>query len=106
MRINFNGEVSLINSWNGNSPDWLDHLREEFCRSYDMDPRKSTVIGYLESIDAAQAMVDWLQHQGYKVSYYEIIYKLGLDDIRRISYGLDFDDACPRFIELRLKHGV
>jgi hypothetical protein len=104
MRINFNGEISLIYPWEEDAPDWLDHLQDEFCRAYDMDPDKSTVIGYLGSPDAAQDMAAWLKGQEYRVSYYELAYKQRHDDIRTVSYGLEFDDACPRFIELKLKH--
>jgi hypothetical protein len=105
MRINFNGETSSINSWANSDVKWLDYLQEEFCSSYDLDINKSTVIGYLGDPTAAQDMAVWLQHQGYRVSYYELSYKSRSDSNRTVSYGLDFDDTCLKFTELRLKCG-
>lgn len=106
MRINLNGETSLVNTWDGPNQEWLDHIQAEFCRSYDLNPENSQVISYLWIPDAAKDMAGWLQSQGYRVSYYQLDYRPRPDDSRTICFGLDFDDHCPRFIELRLKHGV
>jgi hypothetical protein len=106
MKVNFNGETSKNNSWNGDELGWFDALQEQFCEENDLNYESNTVISFLWQPEAAQAMESWLRQWGYRVSYYEIPYMTRRgDDGRPVCYGLDFDDSCPKFIELRLKYG-
>jgi hypothetical protein len=105
MKINFNGETSKNNSWDGEESLWFDHLQEQFCDDNDLNYKHNVVVSFLWQPEAARAMESWLQERGYRASYYEIPFMTSrATDSRPVCYGLDFDDSCPLFTELRLKY--
>jgi hypothetical protein len=107
MKINFNTSTSIHNGWKYQNLGWFDDLQALFCRDYDLDPDNVTVSSFLWDPAAAHAMETWLLGLGYKVRYYEISYQVPNDGSGwPICYGLEFDDACPQFIELKLKHSL
>jgi len=106
MRVNLNSQTSVINSWNGGELRWFDHLQAEFCRDHDLDTDSDHVISYLWQPDAARDMAAWLRAKGHRANYYELSYKYNKAGVDRpICYGIEFDDSCPLFTELRLKQG-
>ena len=105
MRINFNRTTSELLFWNKpqpNVPGWLLLLRKQFLADYDIFMSGTNVYEFENSEQYAQLFCEWMCSIGYNVKFWSINFKV--DDRKpTFAYGIEIDEACPKFIELKMK---
>jgi hypothetical protein len=102
MKINFNRETSkLLGDYRDNSiPDWLKFLQLEWLKNYDIDPNAPTSYKLMWQKQGVSLLCEWLKTENYIVNYWEL--PIGLNG-EIAAYGIDFNESCEKFIELKLK---
>jgi hypothetical protein len=64
---------------------------------------------YISTPPGARAFAAWLKDSGYRANYWAIepmVYKDGYNSAKITEYlgfGVIFDEACPKFVEIKLK---
>lgn len=106
MRINLNGSTSVTMGWHMDKPDppWFVHLTGRFCADYDMDFESQDVRVFLSSQQGIRILAHWLQEDGFRARYWEFDWRRNPDAHATIAYGIEFDDDCPKFVEVKLAH--
>lgn len=83
---------------------WLNKLFEEFAEEHDMIIN-TKVREWGRSREGISYFIEWLRNtRGWQVRYWELPPVNHKDsEPMYVGYGLDIDDACPKFIEAKLK---
>ena len=104
MKINFNGQSSIINAWRKkNLPIWFVTLNNQFFIEHDINEDSDGIHGFLCSEQYVIALANWLKAKGYNASYWCIDYHLRPDIKEPYAFGIDIVDDCPCFVELKLR---
>lgn len=101
MRMNFNWESSTVS--NHPDPPWLQELMRRFAEHYDMDISRNAVFRLMWSPAGIKKFAEWIEKEGWKVSYWELDLPTNQDDPSPVAFGLDIADDCPKFMEAKLK---
>ncbi len=105
IRINFNTSTSNTLHWkNGPGlPNWMKLVLEDFQKSYDSN-FDSSYENHLYSEKGLKYVVNWLKSYGYKVAYWEMDFNTKpADNPYILAYGIEFQEDCEKFIELKLR---
>jgi uncharacterized alpha/beta hydrolase family protein len=103
MRIN----LSALSS-NSKQNKWLTNLMREFAEEYEIT-FGNKIKQYFGTPSGARAFAAWLKDSGYRVNYWALeplTYRESYNSSKVTEYlgfGIIFDDACPKFIEIKLK---
>lgn len=102
MRINFNLDTSRINNQEFNPPDWFRNQIDAFLEEWDLNPESGDVSNwFVDRKKGLPEFVKWLRANDWAANYYEMDHKY-YGEIP-LSFGIEFKEDCPRFVEAKLK---
>jgi hypothetical protein len=85
---------------------WINYLIVKFAEEF--DTKISIVRSFIDTSAGAKAFCVWLNNEGFKVKFWcwepiKTGSSGGHPTLEFIGFGLDFDDTCEKFIEVKLR---
>ena len=100
MKFNLNRSTSKVFDSRKPLPKWFMELCANFADDNDIDQSRIG-LSFLYSPSGLPELVNWMIKNDYMVSYWKTSAEFNSE--LPIAYGLDINDSCSKFMELRLK---
>lgn len=100
-------KINLSSYGSSKKRPWLTALQKKFASDHELT-QGHVLTNYLATPGGAKEFANWVKASGYDAKFWclepSITYDhYGRKNITHIGFGIDINERCPLFVELRLK---